>query len=147
MLECQKYLIDSFGDYGQHDENPDYSDSTRKPIWNFARYFDKCGMSNEEAINFKNFRKEPFYQYFVGDGTSGDACFPGNIFDPIARSNAASPIVGAMMDDTYVQNYIKPWGQILLHKAMEYLHDYVGETEDTKLVENFTWTTDDYHKE
>jgi len=54
-------------------------------------------MSNEEALNFKSYRQEPFYQYFVGDGSAGDACFPGDIFKWMAEpDSAASPLVGSM---------------------------------------------------
>lgn len=92
FAECYKYLIDSMGDFGQADDHPKYSDSTRKPFFDFARFIDKCEFSDSETITVKSFRQDSFSTYFVGDGTSGDACFPGNVISWITGVvEAASP--------------------------------------------------------
>ena len=155
LAECYKYLIDSMLDFGQMDDHPSYSDSTRKPFFDYARFIDKCSFSDSENITIKKFRQEPFYSYFVGDGTSGNACFPGDILawlagapvDPAATTTpATTPPVVSSEESGFVKNYIKPWIQIAVHKGMEWLHD-IAEDGDYKVLDEYKWNTDDYHQD
>jgi hypothetical protein len=83
----------------------------------------------------------------VGDGTSGDACFPGAFISPLiwvtqqladlADVKAGSPFSDAglrvtqtkeeIMDTNMFKNVIVPYAQIFVTKALEYMHQAIGD--------------------
>ena len=155
FLECTKNLIDNFDDFGQFaaDDEPD----TEKPISPYAKFFDECSLSTVQSVSVKEY--EPFGSNsnlgwnnmirWLGDSSDStdDECYPKNIIRLIylwekglgSAGYRSTEIDALIVEDkqnggSFLTNYIEPYLNIAVHKALSYMlersNEFKPNTED-----------------
>jgi hypothetical protein len=145
-------LVDCFFDFGQFAESD--TTTSEKPISPFTKILDKCQLGSVQTKTIKQYQPlkndSTRKQFWVGDGTYDQACFPGNILIwlididhnlatyknifPVYKTAAAGPRVesenfndetfmGTVFKKALIYEYVKPIYQKAVMTLMEILND------------------------